>query len=168
MDSETPVPTKPKRVLKQHQLENLRKGREARMKKLEDKKNELNIHEQTVPQSVTTLSDMPEQPIIIEREKPVKPKKQETPVPVQETPVPVQETPEPVQETPETPKSRRKRLARENYKKNKTIKRKTPAVVSETIPPPLTREPSPPRQQVHDRWIQRDAFRLPPRRAGFV
>ena len=100
MDSETPVSTKPKRVLKQHQLENLRKGREARMKKLEDKKNELNIYEQTVPQSVTTLSDIPEQPIIIEREKPVKPKKQETPVPVQVTPVPVQETPVPVQETP--------------------------------------------------------------------
>ena len=98
---------KPKRALKQQKLEKLRRGREARMKKLEDKfSNEPNIQEQ----DTKILSDIPEQPI-----------KQETPVVVQETPVVVQETPVVVQETetpevqetetPETPKSRRKRLA---------------------------------------------------------
>ena len=45
------------------------------MKKLKDKKiwNKLNIQEQ----DTKILPDIPEQPIIIEREKPIKPKKQE-------------------------------------------------------------------------------------------
>ena len=63
MDSKTPVPMKQKCVLKQHQLENLQRGREARMKKLEDKKflNEPNIQEQ----DTKILPDIPEQPINI-------------------------------------------------------------------------------------------------------
>ena len=148
---ETVLEPKPKRVLKKCQLDNLQRGREARMKKLQDRKQTVpsgmshvveqvgapiqatNEDNQTViPPSSAPIVLPEETPIIIERTKPVKPKKQETPVevsPVQETPT-VQTPTE--QETPETPNTRRKRLAREQYKKNKIIKRKTPVIKSKS------------------------------------
>ena len=78
-----------------------------------------------------------------------------------ETPVQVTETPG---QTPETPNSRRKRLARESYKKNKIIKHKTPVIEMST----LQRAPTPHRQVTHDQGVWRDAFRLSLRRSGFV